>query len=223
MSQFSPAKPANELSRASMTQFTYAAIFLSLVIVIVADIFTARGTAVWVIHIVPVALSLLAWRPGLPLLIAAIATLAMATTFVTDTEGVNFEIALLNRVLGVVTVWTIAGISFFFIHSKRSIDFQRWLQQGQARLNKSMAGDPDLHKLGDSILRFFAEYLGANAGVCFAHEGDGFHRMASYGAASGEGTMQKFTLDDGLPSSKVSNEWNWISSDVEGLSPLSRT
>src|SRR5690606_19176760 len=142
---------ANDRSRETTTQFAYCAILISLVVVTIADYYTPRGVAVWVVHIVPVAISLLAWRPVLPLIVAAIATVSMSITFMTDDAGVDFGAALLNRIFGVITVWVIAGVAYFFIKSKSAIDFQRWLQQGQSRLSKAMSGDQQPEQLGDNI------------------------------------------------------------------------
>jgi signal transduction histidine kinase/CheY-like chemotaxis protein/CHASE3 domain sensor protein len=75
---------------------------------------------------------------------------------------------------------------------------QDWLQSGQIQLSSAMGGDQSYEDLGQNILRFFAEYLDAQAGAFFVKEGDGFKRVATYGVPANDGVPERFALNDRL-------------------------
>ncbi|AGA24735.1 response regulator [Singulisphaera acidiphila] len=75
---------------------------------------------------------------------------------------------------------------------------QDWLQSGQIGLAKAMAGEQRLEQLGESVLKFLADYLDAHAGVFFAKNGSGFRRVATYGVPALDGTPAGFEPGDGL-------------------------
>src|SRR5690606_5522045 len=117
-------------------------------------------------------------------------------TFLTDNPGVDRHIAQINRGFGVFTIWGIALVGYFFIKNKLVVYRQRWLQSAQTGLSKAMTGDQRLEELGQNILRFLCEYLGASAAACFAGEGGAFARIATYGVPV-NGVPERFTRDDG--------------------------
>ena len=75
---------------------------------------------------------------------------------------------------------------------------QQWLQNGQARLASVMLGDPAIEHLGEGVLGFLTEFLGAHGGVIFAGDGVNYHRIASHGVPSDARIVQHFSLKEGL-------------------------
>jgi signal transduction histidine kinase/CheY-like chemotaxis protein/CHASE3 domain sensor protein len=75
---------------------------------------------------------------------------------------------------------------------------QDWLQRGQIQLAQAMGGDLSYDLLGQNVLRFFAEYLEAQAAAFFVRDGDGFKRIATYGAPAEKGAPERIAMDDGL-------------------------
>ncbi len=75
---------------------------------------------------------------------------------------------------------------------------QDWLQRGQIRLSQAMGGDQSYDLLGQNVLKFFAEYLGAQAAAFFVRDGDGFRRIATYGAPAEKGAPERVAMNDGL-------------------------
>ncbi|MEO8152529.1 MAG: response regulator [Rhizobacter sp.] len=58
---------------------------------------------------------------------------------------------------------------------------QIWLRTGQAGLTARIQGEQRLDKLGDTVLTFLADYLGAKVGAVYIAEADGgFRRFAGY-------------------------------------------
>ncbi len=75
---------------------------------------------------------------------------------------------------------------------------QDWLQLGQVGLGSAMLGDLRVEQLGDNVLKFLSDYIGAHVGVFFVRNGNSFKRVASYGVPAANNLPDKFTLEDGL-------------------------
>lgn len=75
---------------------------------------------------------------------------------------------------------------------------QDWLKEGQIGLSRVMVGEPRLERLGDNVLTFLADYLGAQAGVFFVREGDAFLRVATYGVPADANVPRQIQFGEGL-------------------------
>ncbi|RYG25239.1 response regulator [bacterium] len=169
-----------------------------MVAVLVADYYTPLGIAVWMVYLVPVVLTLFAWRPSLPFIVAGIATALMTMTLFTDAPGVAISIGRLNRLFGAITIWTIAYAAHQSIWNKLEVRRQEWLQTGVVRIKEAMAGSPRLDQLGGSVTKALAEYLGAHVGALFADQDDAFKRVASYALPAGASVPEFVRPGEGL-------------------------
>ncbi|MCH8686570.1 response regulator [Sphingosinicellaceae bacterium A1X5R2] len=163
-----------------------------------ADLLLPLGTAVWVIYLFPVVLSYLTTRPLTPVMTAALATVLMVAGYFFAPSGVDPDIAQINRILGGLTAWIIAGIGYLFIRNRLAIRREEWLQAGQVNLALRLGGEQRLDQLGENILGFLSEHMGAQAGAIFTRNGDGFHRIATYGTPADAPVPERFHLSDGL-------------------------
>ncbi|MGC4002347.1 MAG: CHASE3 domain-containing protein [Pirellulales bacterium] len=98
---------------------------------------------------------------------------------------------LLGVLLSIVVAWLIRRS---MLQRRR----QAWLQNGHIGLNGVTAGDLRLEQLGDNVLRFFAEYVQAQAGAFFVRDGAKFRRVATYGVPAQGGVPAEFDGSDGL-------------------------
>jgi CheY-like chemotaxis protein/signal transduction histidine kinase/CHASE3 domain sensor protein len=57
---------------------------------------------------------------------------------------------------------------------------EAWLRAGQIGLSSLMQGDPPLEQLGEKILEYLAQYLGASVGAVFVAEGGLYRRVSGY-------------------------------------------
>ncbi|WP_296268280.1 response regulator [Pseudomonas sp. UBA6562] len=80
------------------------------------------------------------------------------------------------------------------------LEHQAWLRNGQTQLAGEVLGQLTLPKLGDSILRFFATYLGSVVGAVYARDEHGqLIRVASYGLdVEQQAREQRLQAHDGL-------------------------
>lgn len=178
--------------------FIYSGIALSMLAILIADWYTPLGIAVWVIYLIPVALSLGLWRAEAPLIIATLSTVLMVITFMTDAPGVLQTVAKVNRGFGVVTIWTVAIVGWFFINNRRTVWYQQWLQSGRSGLSTVMGGEQPPERFGEAVLSYLAEFLGAHAGTMFMREDDQFRRIATFAVPTNALVADTFTLGDGL-------------------------
>src|SRR3546814_6824231 len=111
----------------------------------ISDLLRPLGMAVWVIFIFPIVLAYLARRPVVPMMLAAAATILTIIGYMLAPVGVEPEIALINRILGLVTAWVVAAIGYLFIRTRVSIRRHEWLQAGQVGLAGKMDGRSEEH------------------------------------------------------------------------------
>jgi CheY-like chemotaxis protein/signal transduction histidine kinase len=169
-----------------------------LVATFVADLLLPLGIAIWVIYLLPTALAYFLWRPTVPLLVALVSTLMVIIGFFLSRAGVDPDVARANRALGVLTAWIVAATGYFFIRSKLEVRRQEWLQAGQVGLSRRMIGEQRLDQLGESVLGFLADYLGAQAAAMFIQNGSGFRRRATLGVPADAPVPTEIQPDDGL-------------------------
>ncbi len=205
---------ASELYDGRYASLVYSAIGISLLIVLVADFFTPLGVAVWIFHLVPVTMSLLLKSPRIPMLIAAVCTVLMTFTLATDAAGVSREVAVVNRVFGIVTIWVMALVGTFFIKNKGLVQRQQWIQSGRTGLGMVMSGEQATEKFGENTIRFICEILDAQAAALFVEDGDEFKRIATYGLSSSKPMVERFTRRDGLLGQTVKDGRTFCLSNV---------
>lgn len=168
-----------------------------MVAVALADAMAPLGVAVFIMYMVPMALMFFAWRPKAPFVVAAFATVLIVVDFLLTPDGPERDIARLNRGFGAVTLWLVAAVGHQFILIRLAARKESWIQEGQTLLNSQLVGEQRLDQLGDRILRFAGEYMGAQAGVFFVKDGGVFRRHAVYGAAV-ESVPNEFAVGEGL-------------------------
>ncbi len=186
---------------------------VSIAAVSAADWFAPLGVAIYMLYLVPVALTFYCWRMWIPLAAAGISTVLLAVDFLLTPMGPDFEIARLNRGFGAITIWLVAVIGYRFIRERLAVREENWLQAGQTNLGEQLLGEQRMEELGDSILRFSAETLGAAAGALFVSEGGHFKRCATFGAAA-DSVPETFSKDDGLLGQAAKDGRDFLVSDV---------
>jgi CheY-like chemotaxis protein/signal transduction histidine kinase len=176
----------------------FALIAASMGAVFVADLVTPLGYAVWIVYLTPVVLAFFTWRPTLPVMIAGVASALMLVGYFVSPPGVDALVGAVNRVLGVVTVWVMAAAGHQTIRNKLNVRKQEWLQSGQTGLNERIRGEQTIQQLGDNVLRFLGDYLGAHAGAFFVQTTGGLSRAATYAVPADDSVPKEITPGQGL-------------------------
>lgn len=192
----------------------YAGLFVLILLPFAADLLFPLGTAVWVAYLLPVVLAYLAPHPQVPPVVAGLVTLLIIAGFSLAPIGIDPSVALVNRALGATVAWILALIGFQFVRNRLAIRRQEWLQAGQVGLASAIAGEQSLDVLGQSAVRFLAEYLDAQAGAIFVRNGEGFRRQATYGVPSMAEMPERIDVGEGLLGQAVTDRRSFALTDV---------
>lgn len=95
---------------------------------------------------------------------------------------------------GVLTV----SVFLLIRRSARARARQDWLQSGQVGLAEAIGGDLTLEQLADNVLAFLSRYVGSQAAVLFAGQGDRFQQAGALGVPADAPTPETFRLKEGL-------------------------
>ncbi len=199
------------------------AIALAVAAVFAVDLATPLGYTEWVFYLVPVALTLKAWRPRLPILVAAATTILMLVGFLLSPAGIVLSaMARVNRVMGLASIWTLAVVAQQSIQLKLLLHERDWIKSGQRDLGLRLQGERSLLALGDAVVRFLCEYLGAPVGVLYVKGEDGqLRRTGRYALAEDGGAREVVARGEGLLGQAVKDERMLGIDDVpEGYLPV---
>ncbi|MEN0117764.1 MAG: response regulator [Agrobacterium cavarae] len=83
---------------------------------------------------------------------------------------------------------------------------QEWLQQAQLGLSEAVMGDKNTVDVGESILGYLSNYVGAVAGVLFVKDHDGFERSSTFGVPVDDTLLSRLSANDGLFSHVLTNQ-----------------
>jgi CheY-like chemotaxis protein/signal transduction histidine kinase/CHASE3 domain sensor protein len=115
---------------------------------------------------------------------------------------------------GGVGILLSTAIAFLIRRTAIARKRQEWLQTGQVSLANATFGELHMQQLGDNILKFLAEYFGAQAGAFFVKNGNIFEQAATYGVPKEGQIIKTFTADDGLIGQAIKDNRAIIVSDV---------
>ena len=100
------------------TYATYLAIFGSIIVLAVADTLTPLNVDEWLLFFIPLVFSFASFEPILPIGTAIAATIALVAASAVSPPGFDARIEAINRGMGAVVLWAIAGIGYLFIRNK---------------------------------------------------------------------------------------------------------
>jgi hypothetical protein len=169
----------------------------SVAAIYLTDFLLPLGVAVFVLYMVPVALTFFSWRPTAPLWVAGICTLLTILDFLTASETGELAIPRLNRGFGVLTLFLVGAIGYQFINIRRTIRREAWLQKRKTRLAEQLVGEFPMEILGSKVLSFLGETLDAKVAAFFVEDGPAFRRQAIYATGSAA-VPEQFAPGEGL-------------------------
>lgn len=150
--------------------------------VFILDLYVPLGTAVWLLYILPLALSFSASLPLAPVAVAVLACLAMIGGFVLDGQnGIDPQVAATNRTVAGLVYLVLGNMGRTLIRNREILAQQAWLRDGESALSLAVQGDPAADRLGQQILAALCDRIGARAAVAYSAAGGGLRRLAAWG------------------------------------------
>jgi len=166
--------------------------------VFVADLLTPLGVAVWILYVVPLALTLLSRNRNLPLAAAGAAFALVVVTMFTDEAGIAPWVARLNRVFGIAVIWAIAFLARALITQRARVEREEWIRRTEADVLAAMQGERPVADIGGGALAVLADALAAPVAALYATEASEQSLVATRGLAPGRDVPKSFTLGEGL-------------------------
>jgi signal transduction histidine kinase/CheY-like chemotaxis protein len=166
--------------------------------VFAVDLFTPLGVAVWILYVVPLALTVLGPDDTAPMLGALGGTMLMIVTLFTDTPGLTPWIANVNRVCGIVVIWTISALARSIIQARNRIETEDWLHRAQTRLLEGMQGELSVAEIAKRSLAALSAAVDSPVGAFYVHNGTELRLTASHGLRAGADVPEVFSIGEGL-------------------------
>jgi len=192
----------------------YAAIALLMVGPFVADLLVPLGTSVWVIYLLPAALAFLGNVPLLPLGLALAATILTAIGFVWGNPGIDPSRALINRTVGMTTVWLLGVTGFYFVRSKLATRAHAAVQAAEIGLGETLRGELRPEQVAQNAIRFLAERMQAQAGALFVQQDEAYHRLGTFGVPADAALPATVRPGDGLLGQAIADRRSFRLEDV---------
>ena len=150
--------------------------------VLVADLYTPLGVSVWILYLIPLLLTLRGPNAEVPLIGAALITLAIALTSYTDHRLIDTPVALTNRLFGLVGIWAVAWLTRRLMLTRNAAILESRLRGVQAELLRELQGELSLRELGARTLRVIGQAVDAPAAAFYAsHDEQTYQLVASRG------------------------------------------
>jgi len=105
-------------------------------------------------------------------------------------------------------------VAYLLRRSTISRQHQDWLRTRQIGLSEAIVGEQRMAQLGESVLRFLARSLDAQAAAMYVESGDEFRRVATYGVPNSEDVPESFGPGQGLLAQAVVDRTPIVISDV---------
>ncbi|MCY0389204.1 response regulator [Robbsia sp. Bb-Pol-6] len=169
-------------TRRNRLSILHIAIVALIVAIFVADAFTPRNVALWILYLIPVALCLFVDRPVLPLAAAAVNCVLIAVGFILS-PGMGNAYSVLNRGMGGLTMWAIAIAAFLYIASRNKLRRHAWLQKGLTETAEATRGALSAAEVATAVLRKIVGYSGAKVGVLYVLDNGQLQRLAAWALA----------------------------------------
>ena len=172
-------------------------VWITTIIIFVADYFTPYSVGIFMMYMVPMALSFFLLRERYPIILAGVVTVLIAIGYFTSLTGLESELSEVRRGIAVLILWILAGIGFQFVRIRLAVRRETWLQRGQTELSVKLVGELNPKSLAKGVVEYLAEYLGAQAGAMFLEKNGEYLRFGLY-AASDDSVPEKFYPGEGL-------------------------
>ncbi|MBU9366015.1 sensor histidine kinase, partial [Burkholderia multivorans] len=170
-----------------------AAVWGLTALIFAVDIVSVAGLTVWIFYVIPQLLSVKQRNRHLPLMVAGVQGLLMiAGMFPLEVNLVELRAA--NRLIGILSVCSVAYLAHAVIAARERTDRLLWLQRGQADMGASMLGEQELSALGRNMLHVLSRYVDAQVAALYSHDRGRLAFVAGYAFDAPDGDAQTLGL-----------------------------
>ncbi|MCW7541571.1 response regulator [Aquabacterium sp. A7-Y] len=187
----------------SRHRFTYLLLGALTLGVFGVDTVTRLGLAEWLLYLVPLALCLFQPHPALPVALATVSTVLTLLGWVLSPGGMNQDMALINRSVGVVAMWTVGLLVARVVRLRGEEQVQAWIGAGETAVSQALVGEQTRSEVAANGLATLARYVGAQVGVLYRLEGQALLRTGCFACDPSAGPPERLEAGQGLAGQAV--------------------
>ena len=149
----------------------YVFIAASLLAIFAIDLQTLVGIATWLFYLIPLGACVFLARSNAPLLVALLSTLLIVIDYLVTPAGdvsLLAHVSQINRGFAIVVVWAFAIQIRLSILTRQELRRRDWMRLAQATLAERVLGEHSVTEVGERMVGFIAEYMGAAVGAIYA-------------------------------------------------------
>src|SRR5688572_13882605 len=177
----------------------YAGLGALALLVLVVDFFTPLGIAVWILYLIPVALTLLQRRPLAPVVAALACSLLIVFTALTDDPGISRSVAYVNRTFGIAVLWAVGLLARRLILTRLEIQRETRIRSTQTTLLEALQGERTLADIASQTLAILSAKIDAPVAAFYTGTGGNELRLAAaIGLREGADVPPVFRLGEGV-------------------------
>ncbi len=160
------------------------------------DVKTPLGYAEWALYLVPVTMTVLQNRFWMPLAVALVVTGFSVAGFYASPPGIDITMAIVNRSVGAVVLWVLAGVISQVLSTRARMHALLWLDRGEAAVAQQLLGEQTLTEVAGNAARSLCEFVGAQTAVVYRLERGELQRTGGY-AFDPASTAERIRVPDG--------------------------
>lgn len=169
---------------------------LLLALVLMADMVTPIGLAIWIFYLLPVCLCVFVDRPAMPLWTAGLATVLIGVGYLVSPAGGNPTTAVINRASGAVVIWFLSVAVYRYIVAQTQMRRFAWLQEAHVTVVQQTRRLQTPAEVAGALLRAVVPQAQAQVGVVYRLEEGMLKRLSGWAAPAD--TPDTLTLGDTL-------------------------
>ena len=140
---------------------------LLLALVLMADMVTPIGLAIWIFYLLPVCLCVFVDRPAMPLWTAGLATVLIGVGYLVSPAGGNPTTAVINRASGAVVIWFLSVAVYRYIVAQTQMRRFAWLQEAHVTVVQQTRRLQTPAEVAGALLRAVVPQAQAQVGVVY--------------------------------------------------------
>jgi CheY-like chemotaxis protein len=149
----------------------YVFIAASMLAIFAVDLQTILGVATWLFYLIPLGACVFLTRSSAPLIVALLSTLLIIIDYIASPSGemkLLTHISQMNRGFAVIVIWAFAIQIRMSILTRQELRRRDWMRVAQANLAERVLGEHSVTEVGERMVTFIADYLGAAVGAIYA-------------------------------------------------------
>lgn len=134
------------------------------------DSITPLGTADYIFYFLPVALTVLHYRPIVPIVTAILTSVLIVLGYFISPEGPLQAVAGQNRSYAAITIWVVALMVRMIIKTRLQVEENDWIKSGANEMANQIRGELTPEEIGHNTLAYLAQYIDAKAGALYLYD-----------------------------------------------------